>query len=105
MPLEELNVLTKIHYKAPSDGQWGEHEVDYMVFLQKEVTLDLNDNEVAECRYVNQQQLREMVEQDKSDSITLTPWFRLITNSFLFKWWDSLKDLSPHKDNLVHKLV
>ena len=104
MPLEELNVLTKIHYKAPSDGQWGEHEVDYMVFLQKEVTMDLNDNEVAECSYVNQQQLRDMVEQDKTDNITLTPWFRLITNSFLFKWWDSLNDLSPHKDSRVHKL-
>jgi len=104
VPLEELNVLTKIHYKAPSDGQWGEHEVDYMVFLQKEVTMDLNDNEVAECSYVNQQQLRDMVEQDKTDSITLTPWFRLITNSFLFKWWDSLNDLSPHKDSRVHKL-
>ena len=102
--MEELNVLTKIHYKAPSDGQWGEHEVDYMVFLQKEVTMDLNDNEVAECSYVNQQQLRDMVEQDKTDSITLTPWFRLITNSFLFKWWDSLNDLSPHKDSRVHKL-
>ena len=50
-----------------------------MVFLQKEVTLDLND-EVVEYSYVNQQQLRDMVEQDKADSITLTSWFRLITN-------------------------
>ena len=53
-----------------------------MVFLQKEITLDLND-EVVEYSYVNQQQLRDMVEQDKADSITLTSWFRLIT--FLFK--------------------
>ena len=37
--LEELNVLTKIHYKAPSDGQWGEHEVDYGVHTEG------NDNE------------------------------------------------------------
>jgi len=57
-----------------------------MVFLQKEVTLDLND-EVVECSYVNQQQLRDMVELDKTctDSITLTSRFRLIINSFLFK--------------------
>ena len=57
-----------------------------MVFLQKEVTLDLN-NEVVKCSYVNQQQLRDMVEQDKTctDSITLTSRFRLIINSFLFK--------------------
>ena len=99
-----MTVLTKIHYKAPSDGQWGEHEVDYMVFIQKDITLKLNSNEVAECCYVDQQQLREMIKQDKENDITLTPWFRLVTNSFLFKWWDSLQDLSVHKDNRVHKL-
>jgi len=75
-----------------------------MVFVQKDVTLGLNDNEVAECCYVNQQQLKGMIELDKQNGIALTPWFRLITNSFLFKWWDNLKDLSIHKDTRIHKL-
>ena len=96
--------MTKIYYKAPSDGLWGEHEIDYVVFIQKDVILDLNTNEVSECCYVNQQQLKEMIELDKENCITFTPWFRLITNSFLFKWWDSLKNLSVHKDTKVHKL-
>lgn len=26
VPIENLNFLTRIHYKAPSDGRWGEHE-------------------------------------------------------------------------------
>lgn len=26
VPLEKFNFLTRIHYKAPSDGKWGEHE-------------------------------------------------------------------------------
>nr|KAJ3418833.1 isopentenyl-diphosphate delta-isomerase idi1 [Polyrhizophydium stewartii] len=26
VPLEKLNYLTRIHYLAPSDGLWGEHE-------------------------------------------------------------------------------
>ncbi len=26
VPLCDFNFLTRIHYKAPSDGQWGEHE-------------------------------------------------------------------------------
>ncbi|XP_065902308.1 isopentenyl-diphosphate Delta-isomerase 1-like [Dysidea avara] len=43
-----LHRAFSIHYKANSKAQWGEHEVDYMVFLQKEVTLKLNNNEVAE---------------------------------------------------------
>lgn len=26
VPLEMFKFLTRIHYKAPSDGKWGEHE-------------------------------------------------------------------------------
>lgn len=26
VPLEQFHFLTRIHYKAPSDGKWGEHE-------------------------------------------------------------------------------
>lgn len=26
VPLEHFRFLTRIHYKAPSDGKWGEHE-------------------------------------------------------------------------------
>lgn len=26
VPFEDFKFLTRIHYKAPSDGQWGEHE-------------------------------------------------------------------------------
>lgn len=26
VPLEKFQFLTRIHYKAPSDGKWGEHE-------------------------------------------------------------------------------
>lgn len=25
-PIDEFQYLTKIHYKAPSNGPWGEHE-------------------------------------------------------------------------------
>lgn len=26
VPIEKFKFLTRIHYKAPSDGKWGEHE-------------------------------------------------------------------------------
>ena len=26
VPIDEFRFLTRIHYKAPSDGKWGEHE-------------------------------------------------------------------------------
>jgi len=30
VPLDNFHFLTRIHYKAPSDGQWGEHESTYL---------------------------------------------------------------------------
>ena len=31
VPLDKFRFLTRIHYKAPSDGKWGEHESEYLV--------------------------------------------------------------------------
>lgn len=38
MTPDEMTYLTRIHYKAQSDGVWGEHEIDYILFLQKVAT-------------------------------------------------------------------
>lgn len=32
VPLDKFHFLTRIHYKAPSDGKWGEHESEYLAF-------------------------------------------------------------------------
>lgn len=29
VPIEKFKFLTRIHYKAPSDGKWGEHESEW----------------------------------------------------------------------------
>lgn len=36
---DEMTYLTRIHYKAQSDGVWGEHEIDYILFVQKVKTI------------------------------------------------------------------
>lgn len=36
---DEMTYLTRIHYKAQSDGVWGEHEIDYILFMQKVVLI------------------------------------------------------------------
>ena len=33
VPLKDFQFLTRIHYKAPSDGKWGEHESKTSLFL------------------------------------------------------------------------
>ncbi|KAF2671588.1 isopentenyl-diphosphate delta-isomerase [Microthyrium microscopicum] len=87
--IEEFKFLTRIHYISPSDGKWGEHEIDYILFIQPKapVTLNINPNEVQDTRWVTPEDLKSMF----SDSqLKFTPWFKLICQSMLFEWWDHL---------------
>nr|CAD7263470.1 unnamed protein product [Timema shepardi] len=47
---ESFHYLTRIHYQAGNRGQWGEHEIDYIMILHRDVTLNPNMNEVSEVR-------------------------------------------------------
>jgi len=95
----DFTYLTKIHYLAPcdeddEDGIWGEHEVDYILFATKDVSLDPNPNEVSDARYVTEKELRQMFE-DKAN--LFTPWFKLICNHLLFPWWKLMLDRSAEQ--------
>jgi isopentenyl-diphosphate delta-isomerase len=35
VPIENFKFLTRIHYKAPSDGKWGEHESKYSSIINR----------------------------------------------------------------------
>ncbi|KAK4156531.1 putative isopentenyl-diphosphate delta-isomerase [Chaetomidium leptoderma] len=87
VPLEKFHFLTRIHYKAPSNGQWGEHEIDYILFIKANVDVDPSENEVQATQYVSADRLKEMFEDP---SLQFTPWFKLICNSMLFDWWQHL---------------
>ena len=87
VPLEKFDFLTRIHYKAPSDGKWGEHEIDYILFIKGDVDLDINENEVQDTKYVSPDQLNQMFKEGKLD---FTPWFKLICETMLFEWWEHL---------------
>ncbi|KAJ9305254.1 hypothetical protein DTO217A2_5305 [Paecilomyces variotii] len=87
VPLDKFEFLTRIHYKAPSDGKWGEHEIDYILFIQADVDLDVNPNEVRDTTYVSPTELKAMFERP---DLKFTPWFKLICNSMLFEWWSHL---------------
>ncbi|KAF3924002.1 hypothetical protein ABW21_db0203804 [Orbilia brochopaga] len=91
VPLDRFEFLTRIHYKAPSDGLWGEHEIDYILFIQTQVDVTPNPNEVKDVKYVTADELKEMFEDPK---LGFTPWFRLICETMLFEWWANLNSLS-----------
>ncbi|CAO3687850.1 unnamed protein product [Umbelopsis vinacea] len=95
VPLDDFEFLTRIHYLAPSDGLWGEHEIDYIFFIKADVDLEINPNEVRDSRYVTAEELRAMF---VDPSIKMTPWFKLICETFLFKWWSNIDQLDGQRD-------
>jgi isopentenyl-diphosphate delta-isomerase len=87
VPIDKFHFLTRIHYKAPSDGKWGEHEIDYILFIKADVDLDPSPNEVRDTKYVSQDELKALF---KDPELKFTPWFKLICESLLYEWWDNL---------------
>ncbi len=107
VPFEDFRFLTRIHYMAPSDGKWGEHEsehtyseqgvtlylmltaeiVDYILFIKANVDLNVNPNEVRDAKYVTQDELKALF---KDPALKFTPWFKLICESMLFEWWSNI---------------
>uniref|UniRef100_A0A2C9K591 isopentenyl-diphosphate Delta-isomerase n=2 Tax=Biomphalaria glabrata TaxID=6526 RepID=A0A2C9K591_BIOGL len=109
VPLEDFHYLTRILYKAenvPQDNKWGEHEIDYILFIQRDVDVVVNPNEVKSYRYVSQQELTEIVEKGNNKELLLTPWFKLIVTNFLQKWWNNLHNIESQADrDTIHHMV
>ncbi|RWW51931.1 hypothetical protein BHE74_00041671 [Ensete ventricosum] len=136
LPVDEFIPLGRILYKAASDGKWGEHErrsfapycfftdsdhnffllsmfsaaVDYLLFIVRDVNLHPNPDEVADVKYVNREQLKEVLRKADAgeDGVKLSPWFRLVVDTFLPKWWDHVErgTLQETADmETIHKLT
>lgn len=105
VPPEEINYLTRIHYKAQSDSIWGEHEIDYILLVKKNVTLNPDPNEIKSYCYVTKEELEELLEKAAHGEIKITPWFQIIADTFLFKWWDNLNRLNLFIDHeKIHRM-
>ncbi|EHB13037.1 Isopentenyl-diphosphate Delta-isomerase 1 [Heterocephalus glaber] len=110
IPLEEvspaeIDYITRIHYKAQSDSIWGENEIDYILFVRKNVTLNPDPNEIKSYCYVSKEELRELMRKAARGDVKLTPWFKIIVETFLFKWWDNLNHLSQFIDHeKIHRM-
>ncbi|KAF7393940.1 hypothetical protein HZH68_010759 [Vespula germanica] len=104
IPLSEIQLsdffyLSRIHYFSSGDGIWGEHEIDYILFLQKDhITIDPNPDEVSEVQWVSKSMINDLTRTIKAP---LTPWFQLILQYKLQLWWDNLKTLDKVQDYSV----
>ncbi|XP_076749754.1 isopentenyl-diphosphate delta isomerase [Xylocopa sonorina] len=108
IPMSELSpsdffYLTRIHYHAVS-GPWGEHEIDYVLFIQKDnLTLNPNPDEVSELSWVSRSEIDDFV---KKINAPLSPWFKLILEHKLPFWWSNLHALDKIKDhNTIQRFV
>lgn len=91
----EFLYLTRIYYEAMSNTRWGEHEIDYVLFLQKDnITIDPNPDEVSEVRWMPRAEIENFVKT----TIPLTPWFRLMYQYKLLHWWDNLHTINKMQD-------
>uniref|UniRef100_A0A7C9D4U7 isopentenyl-diphosphate Delta-isomerase n=1 Tax=Opuntia streptacantha TaxID=393608 RepID=A0A7C9D4U7_OPUST len=93
VPVDKFIPLGRMLYKAPSDGKWGEHELDYLLFIIRDVSMNPNPDEVANVKYVNRKELKEICRKADAgeEDVKLSPWFRLVVDNFLYNWWDHVE--------------
>lgn len=86
---------------------WGEHEMDYILFARADVSLHPNPEEIQDVGFVTQSELQAMMHPDSG--LRWSPWFRIIAQNFLYKWWDDLDGVltkGAHADwQGIHKLT
>ena len=104
--LDDIHFITKMRYSCRMDEQWIEREIDHILFLQADVVLQPNENEVEDVMWVSMNQLEELLITE-SDEI-IAPWFRCIAARIMNEdWWSCAEDLSSPShlvDELIHDM-
>lgn len=98
IPHDKIQFVSRFHYWAAdtetygADAPWGEHELDYVLFLQsapgEEPTVTPNPEEVSEYKYVSASELKSMFDEP---DLMWSPWFRGIMDRGGFAWWEDLE--------------
>lgn len=84
--------------------------VDYLLFIVRDVNVSPNLDEVADIKYVNCDQLKELLRKADAgeEGLKLSPLFRLVVDNFLLKWWDHVEKGTLHEAadiKTIHKLT
>ncbi|KAF5272435.1 hypothetical protein FQA39_LY07903 [Lamprigera yunnana] len=96
LPLEKFTYITRIKYMDVGNGDWGEHEIDYVLFFHDNVPINHNPNEISEIAYISQKDHLDYLSKLNGP---LTPWFSLILKHRLNLWWDNLENLNQFIDH------
>lgn len=104
VPIDDFHLITRMHYSARADEKWIEREIDHILFIQADVTLDINYNEIDEVKWVDKHELQLMIDEQHADNSQIAPWFREINSRFLTHWWSHINDMRRFQDDLIHRV-
>ena len=95
LEMDDLNLTSKILYRANTDETWAEYELDHIYFAKKhsdEIEYSLNKNEVSDIQFVAKTDILDFLNDEiKRGRGQITPWFKLILHTKLFDWWDTIE--------------
>jgi len=130
--INDIQYITRMLYKFPSNcGSWGEHELDYLLVIHKDIDIKPSREEIRHAEYISRDQFTNHISKlfvtiysCKSILILLfcslsflvdtwldtlekkgehiSPWFKLICKHFLYDFWDNLDNLDKCVD---HKTI
>jgi farnesyl-diphosphate farnesyltransferase len=117
LPLECMEFMTRLHYRADLDEKWGEHEVDYLLVCRPptKINVKINPNEVDKVKWFTKDELRNFCKEHKNDNVKeqsksivqlepISPWFAAIEQSphLLHKWWNAILKTTKRNESLDH---
>ena len=101
--LSDIHFITRMLYRAKSGDGWTEYELDHILFARAppNFSFEANPNEIAETKWVGEEDLAVWLEDDVGQGEIIAPWFRLIAENILTEWWGNLDNLPEMSDTLV----
>tara|TARA_Y100001954_G_scaffold120052_1_gene129258 strand:- start:10377 stop:12164 length:1788 start_codon:yes stop_codon:yes gene_type:complete len=105
---DDFHFVTKMLYQARMNPDWIERELDHILVIKADVELDPNPNEVSEIKWVNAEELQDMISKQTEETGFIAPWFRCIAEDIMTEnWWKAgfagtgLEDL---EDGKIHDM-
>ncbi|CAM9097039.1 unnamed protein product [Hapterophycus canaliculatus] len=97
VPIDSFKFLTRLHYYAADvvthgpNAPWGEHEIDYILFIQVDGSLQMkpHPDEVDAIKWVTLAEMDAMMTDHEN---LWSPWFRIIMERFARDWWLNLNE-------------
>ena len=108
LSVDDFHFITKMIYSSRMNAEWIEREIDHILMIQADVDVEINHNEVSEVKWVNQEELEEMLVADIQGEGEIAPWFRCIASRLMTdEWWSAIGDetkMSELVDDEIHDM-